>query len=157
LRALAALRQSGIQSRLTIVGDGPERPALERQAQDLGLSASIAFVGQENGSGLAERLNHHRILVVPSRWPEPFGIVALEAIACGCVVVGSAEGGLPEAIGPCGLTFPNGNEAALAAVLRELLENPQRVAELRSGAGAHLGRFSRREVAKTYLQEMGKP
>jgi glycosyltransferase involved in cell wall biosynthesis len=157
LRALAALRQSGIQSRLTIVGDGPERPALERQAQDLGLSASITFVGQENGSGLAERLNHHRILVVPSRWPEPFGIVALEAIACGCVVVGSAEGGLPEAIGPCGLTFPNGNEAALAAVLRELLENPQRVAELRSGAGAHLGRFSRREVAKTYLQEMGKP
>jgi glycosyltransferase involved in cell wall biosynthesis len=101
-------------------------------------------------------LNRHRILVVPSRWPEPFGIVALEAIACGCVVVGSAGGGLSEAIGPCGLTFPNGDGAALAHVLRELLGNPERVAELGTGGASHLARFSPSAVAKRYLEEMGK-
>ena len=156
LQALAALHQSGIKPSLTIVGEGPDRRDLENQADDLGLSSSVFFVGQEKGVALAERLNCHQILVVPSRWPEPFGIVALEAIACGCVVVGSAEGGLPEAIGPCGLTFPNGDASALAAILKDLFEYPERVAELRSGAGAHLARFTRRQVAKIYLEEMAK-
>ena len=43
-----------------------------------------------DGAALAALLNQCRILVVPSLWAEPFGIVALEGIACGCVVVGSA-------------------------------------------------------------------
>ena len=154
LRALAELHQSGRRARLTIVGDGPERPSLEKQAQNLALSSSITFIGEEKGSALADRLNRHRILVVPSRWPEPFGIVALEAIACGCVVAGSVEGGLPEAIGPCGLTFPNDDVSALTVTLRELLEHPDRVTDLRSGAADHLARFTRRAVAQTYLQEM---
>jgi len=156
LQAFGILRQSGVDASLTIVGDGPERPILQKQVQDLGLGSSIAFVGQERGVALVERLNRHRILIVPSRWPEPFGIVALEAIACGCVVVGSAGGGLSEAIGPCGLTFPNGDAAALADVLRGLLENSERVAELGTGAASHLARFSRSAVAKRYLEEMGK-
>jgi glycogen synthase len=156
LRALAALHQAGTKSSLTIVGDGPDKRELQNQAQDLGLSSSVAFVGREKGTALAERLNRHQILVIPSRWPEPFGIVALEAIACGCVVVGSADGGLPEAIGPCGLTFPNGDASALALVLKDLLDHPERMAELRSGARAHLARFSRRQVAKTYLHEMAQ-
>jgi glycosyltransferase involved in cell wall biosynthesis len=99
-------------------------------------------------------LNQHRILVVPSRWPEPFGIVAVEAIACGCVVVGSVEGGLPEAIGPCGLTFPNGETEALAGVLQQLLTNPNKLAALRANAAAHLAQFNRTHVARLYLDAM---
>jgi glycosyltransferase involved in cell wall biosynthesis len=153
--SLALLHQSGKPVRLTIVGDGPERQTLEQQTKKLGLSSSIIFVGNKTGSQLADILNAHGILIVPSRWPEPFGIVALEAIACGCVVVGSEEGGLPEAIGPCGLTFPNGDAGALAAVLQELLSNPDRVVGLRQGAREHLARFRRREVARACLQLMG--
>ena len=153
--ALAILLQSGMQPRLTVVGDGPERTALEQKAEGQGLRSSITFVGSQTGAQLSTTLNAHRILVVPSRWPEPFGIVALEALACGCIVVGSEQGGLPEAIGPCGLTFSNGNAPALAGVLQELLHDPGRVARLREGAQEHLAPFRRRQVANAYLQVMG--
>ena len=152
LTALSILLSSGTAVRLTVVGDGPERAALERQARELQLHHTVEFVGSQSGAELAGTLNRHRILVVPSRWPEPFGIVALEAIACGCVVVGSDQGGLPEAIGPCGMTFPNGNVEALARVLGELLASPAQCEELLAHAPAHLGRFTRATVARAYLE-----
>jgi glycosyltransferase involved in cell wall biosynthesis len=155
LGALGLLRQSGVAASVTIVGDGPERRPLEQKAGELGLRESVAFVGTKNRSDLAGLLNQHRILVVPSLWPEPFGIVALEGIACGCVVTGSADGGLPEAIGPCGLTFPNGDASALASLLQNLLTDPTRFAELRRDREQHLARFTRRHVASLYLETMG--
>jgi glycogen(starch) synthase len=139
---------------LTIAGGGPEREHLENQAAELGLQTRVEFVGPQSGHQLAELLRQHQILVVPSRWREPFGIVALEGIACGCVVVGSAEGGLAEAIGPCGLTFPNGDARALADILGRLLTNPRECDRLRQNAEAHLARFTPRQVAAVYLSAM---
>jgi glycosyltransferase involved in cell wall biosynthesis len=154
LEALSILAQSSDTPAVTIVGDGPERPALEQRTRTFGLQSSVTFVGNQKGLELASTLNNHRVQVVPSRWSEPFGIVALEGIACGCVVVGSANGGLPEAIGPCGITFPNGDAPALAQALKELLRDPTRVEDLRRRAPDHLARFSRRSVAARYLQIM---
>ena len=91
-------------------------------------------------------------MAVPSRWAEPFGIVALEGIACGCVVVGTNLGGLPEAIGPCGVTVPNADTSAMARALRSLLENDRLRADYRSCAPVHLARHSRLEVARSYLR-----
>jgi glycogen(starch) synthase len=153
LEALAILES---KPRLTIVGDGPERAPLEKQTADLKLAAQVDFVGHRSGPELAKILNQHQILAVPSRWREPFGIVALEGIACGCVAVGSADGGLAEAIGPCGLTFPNNDSRALANILTRLLSDPMRCTALRLGAGPHLGQFSRRQVACRYLEVMNR-
>lgn len=141
---------------LTIVGEGPERPGLERKATELGLQDQVEFVGAQRGDRLAELLRRHEILVVPSLWQEPFGIVALEGIACGCVVVGSAGGGLAEAIGPCGLTFPNGDAAALARTITQVLADPDERARLRQAAPAHLARFTPSHVAGLYLEAMEK-
>ena len=99
-------------------------------------------------------LNRHRILVVPSRYNEPFGIVALEGIACGCVVVGSRGGGLKEAIGPCGDTFRNGDAADLARVLGRLLRRPELDAEPLRQAAGHLARHAGERVAAAYLREI---
>jgi glycogen synthase len=151
LEALALLEA---KPRLTIAGDGPERARLEKQAADLKLQSQIDFVGNQTSEQLAKILNEHQILVVPSRWREPFGIVALEGIACGCVVIGSAEGGLAEAIGPCGITFPNGNARALAEALTRLLGDPAECDRLRENASAHLAPFRPRHVAKIYLETM---
>lgn len=151
---LEALALLDAKPRLTIAGDGPERPGLEKQAAELRLQSQIDFVGNQTSEQLAEILNEHQILVVPSRWREPFGIVALEGIACGCAVVGSAEGGLAEAIGPCGVTFPNGNARALADALARLLGDPAECDRLRQNASAHLARFTPRHVAKIYLETM---
>lgn len=99
-------------------------------------------------------LNEIDCLVVPSVWSEPFGIVALEGIACGCLVIGSQGGGLKDAIGPCGLTYPNGDVAALAAAMRRVLDEPSLGTELRAKAPAHLARHSPQAVVDAYLQVM---
>lgn len=153
---LEALKMLTTRPRLTIVGDGPERPNLISQVHALGLQSQVEFVGSQRGHHLAKLLRQHEILVVPSLWPEPFGIVALEGIACGCVAVGSAGGGLGEAIGSCGITFPNGDAAALAQRLADLLADPVERERLRQGAASHLTRFRPAHIARICLETMEK-
>src|SRR6185295_19927197 len=151
LDALALLEKDGLRPRLTLIGDGPERPALAAQAARLGLADRVTFTGRLGPEEVARELNRHQLLVVPSCYREPFGNVALEGIACGCAVVASSGGGLPEAVGPCGKTFPNGDLEALAAALGELLRAPAARSALLEGAPAHLAEHSRKRVAELYL------
>lgn len=152
LEALVLLRARKLHPRLTIIGDGPERLPLQRQAEATGLNGQVEFAGAQSPEQIARTLQRHQILVVPSRWEEPFGIVALEGIACGCVVVGSSGGGLPEAIGPCGLSFPNGDAPALAEKLAWLLEEPSRLEPFRRSAARHLEPHRPAVVARRYLE-----
>jgi glycosyltransferase involved in cell wall biosynthesis len=152
LNALAHLKKRGLSPGLTVVGGGPEEPNLRQLSKELGISEQIEFAGVKAEGELASILNAHRILVVPSRWQEPFGIVALEGIACGCVVVGSEGGGLKDAIGSCGVTFPNGDVDALARALADLLTGPDRLAAYRDNAESHLSGHQTEDVAKAYLQ-----
>lgn len=103
VRAFARVLESVPDSMLTIVGDGPERQALQGLAQNLGITAQVRFTGALNGQELVTELQHHTCMVVPSLWEEPFGIVALEGIACCDTVIVARRGGLPEAVGDCGL------------------------------------------------------
>jgi glycosyltransferase involved in cell wall biosynthesis len=153
---LDAVKLLDTKPRLTIAGEGPEGAALEKQAADLQLRSQVEFVGRRRGEELAKLLRQHQILVVPSLWQEPFGIVALEGIACGCVAIGSAGGGLAEAIGACGVTFPNGDVAALAKAIARLLADPDERARLRQQVPGHLARFTPRHVAGIYLDAMKK-
>jgi glycosyltransferase involved in cell wall biosynthesis len=152
LDALAILHARGVAPRLTIVGGGPDEPVLRARVAGAPWGGRVRFAGVLTGAALRREYAAHEILVVPSRWPEPFGIVALEGAACGCVVVGSQGGGLPEAIGPAGELFPNGDAAALAEVLARLLADPARRRALRTEAPAHLARHRRRAVAERYLE-----
>ena len=151
LQALRLLKEEGISPRLTLIGGGPEAEPLQALARELGVAAQVDFVGPRAGMELARLLNGHRVLAVPSRWAEPFGIVALEGIACGCAVIGSREGGLADAIGPCGVTFPNGDVPSLAAALREALTRPDLAAQWAAAAPAHLAAHTARAVAAAYI------
>jgi glycosyltransferase involved in cell wall biosynthesis len=153
LDALELLQARGLAFSLSIVGEGPEREPLFRQSRRLGLGDQVRFLGAQRNEELARTLNAHSILVVPSRYREPFGIVALEGIACGCAVVGSEGGGLPDAIGPCGRTFPNRDVGALAATLQELIESPDLVRQCLAAAPAHLAQHRGRAVADRYIEE----
>ena len=77
--------------------------------------------------------------------------MAIESIACGCVVVGSEAGGLKEAIGPCGMSFKNGSVDDLTEVLRLALTQPDLTATWTREAEAHLSRFQAPEIAAKYL------
>jgi glycosyltransferase involved in cell wall biosynthesis len=153
--ALSYLSHAGLRPQLSIVGDGPEYPTLVKQVADLGLGEQVSFTGIKWGSDLARFVARHRIMAVPSRWAEPFGIVALEGIACGCVVVGTHRGGLPEAIGPAGVTVPSSDGAAMAQALKLLLQDDDMLARHRSCAPSHLARHSRAVVARGYLDLLG--
>lgn len=148
---LTALKELQIPVGLTIVGAGPELAAMQELTARLGLRQQVDFTGARRGADLVALLQQHKILVVPSRYAEPFGVVALEGIACGCAAVGSSGGGLPEAIGPCGLTFPNGDAVALAARLEKLLGQANERARLTANAPQHLARFHPATIAQTYL------
>jgi glycosyltransferase involved in cell wall biosynthesis len=152
LRALHHLRQNGSAPTLTIIGTGPEEQALRALSAELDLREQVEFAGGKSGDELATLLNQHRILVVPSRWAEPFGLVALEGIACGCAVVGSEDGGLREAMGPCGITFKNGDYLSLAAALDRLLGDRALEESLRQAAPPHLLRFKTSAVSRAYLE-----
>jgi glycosyltransferase involved in cell wall biosynthesis len=122
IQSLARLRDAELVLPLTIIGTGSEEEALKKLVAAEKLDDLVRFAGALKGEALARELNRHQVLVVPSRWEEPFGIVALEGIACGCLVVGSKGGGLPDAIGPCGVTFRNGDVVDLARAIRAVLE-----------------------------------
>jgi glycogen(starch) synthase len=151
LRGLGILKQQNIGARLTIVGNGAEETNLRALVDELGLDQAVTFAGEKVGSELAELMNVHQVIVIPSRWPEPFGIVALEGIACGCIALGSEQGGLREAILNCGMMFRNGDSDELANRLRDLLSDSQLREEFRAAAPAHLERFRAPIVAQRYL------
>ena len=119
LRALARTR---LPHRLLLAGEGPERPALERLCQELGLSKRVTFLGRQSHDQVLERCASAAAFVLPSRH-EPQGIVVLEAMSVGTPVLAAAVGGVPETVqhGVNGFLFPNGDEAALAALIEQVL------------------------------------
>ena len=108
LRALAMLKQEELNPSFTVIGDGPEMPRFEAINGGTWSYRSSGFSGNDSGGQRQDR-GTAPIMIVPSIWEEPFGVVALEGIAAGCAVVASQGGGLPEAVGPCGILFPNGD------------------------------------------------
>jgi glycosyltransferase involved in cell wall biosynthesis len=151
LDALARLSREDLRPSLTVVGAGPERESLRVRAAELGIWGQVKFVGIQQGKDLARTLNSHRILVIPSTWEEPFGIVALEGIACGCVVIGTDGGGLPEAIGPCGVIVPRRNAEALATAIRVLVMNEVLQRRYRAAFHDHLARHTPERLVRAYL------
>jgi glycosyltransferase involved in cell wall biosynthesis len=140
LEALAVLRgRSGAVPSLSVVGDGPYRRWLERRARDLGLD--VVFTGQLAPPAVAGAMRRALVVVVPSTGPEPLGLVPVEAMAAGAVVVASAVGGLTETVedGRNGYLVPAGCPHALADGLVRALEvtdRPDEYARLRTAAGA---------------------
>jgi glycosyltransferase involved in cell wall biosynthesis len=152
IEALARLRERGITPSLMIIGGGPEAEPLRSLCEAMGIMEQVHFTGRIPRDAVIDVLNQCRLMVVPSTVEEGFGIVAVEGIACGCVVVAAAAGGLPEAVGPCGVTFPKGDAAALATCLADLLGDPQRIAALQAAAPMHLERHRPQVVADAYLR-----
>jgi glycosyltransferase involved in cell wall biosynthesis len=112
-------------ARLDIVGEGPERAALERRAADVA-PAQIRFVGYLDRAGVARAMAAARAVVLPSRWYENQPMVILEAMALGLPVIGTDLGGIPEQLGngETGLLVGPDDPQALAAAMQQLLTDP---------------------------------
>jgi glycosyltransferase involved in cell wall biosynthesis len=122
LDAVAALARADVACELVLIGDGPERPALEARSRALGIAASVRFRGWTGEEQVRRDIVAARALVLPS-FAEGLAVVLMEALALGRPVVCSDVGGHAELVesGVNGWRIPAGSQEALVAALREVL------------------------------------
>lgn len=131
LRALPRVRQRVPEAVYLIVGDGPYRTELEALVSVLGIQGSVIFAGQVKDEDLADIYAVGDVFIMPSRAQvekcdvEGFGLVFLEANACGKPVIGGRSGGIPDAIidGETGLLVNPHDPEDIALALTRLLSN----------------------------------
>jgi glycosyltransferase involved in cell wall biosynthesis len=125
LEAFAKVLARIPQASLLIAGDGLERDNLKSQIDRLGLGRNVEMLGHISRDELERNFAHAWVQAVPSRWEEPFGLVAAEALMRGTAVIASDTGGLLEFVRPreTGLLVPPQDPEALADALFLLLEN----------------------------------
>jgi glycogen(starch) synthase len=124
LDAARLLKSRKYVFRLIIVGDGPEREALQKMALDASLHDEVSFRGFQSGSQLQDLLADVSAIVVPSIWEEAAPLSPLEQTMQGRLIIASDLGGLTEQIGDTGLTFEAGNSAALADLMQSIIADP---------------------------------
>jgi glycosyltransferase involved in cell wall biosynthesis len=124
LEAFRRLRDGGLDTRLCLVGDGPERESLERLAKRLGVVRDCFFLGYQEKMG--RWFESFDAFALPSA-NEGTPVSAIEALAAGCPVVATRVGGVPDVVeeGETGFLVASGDTEALAARLAELAADPQ--------------------------------
>ena len=128
LRAFKRLLGHIPGARLEIVGDGPLRDRLQELARRLGINDDVDFAGPLPTTEMERRLETAWVQAVPSKWDEPFGMVAIEAMMRGTAVLASNGGGLRDIVrnGETGLLVAHNNVAAWASALTHLLSDRDR-------------------------------
>jgi N-acetyl-alpha-D-glucosaminyl L-malate synthase BshA len=147
VRVFAKIRPR-LPSVLVLVGDGPERPAVEAEAERLGVADDVRFLGKVDA--VADLLRAADLFLLPSA-SESFGLAALEAMACGVPVVASRVGGVPEVVedGESGALVPVGDVDAMAERAVELLE-PDRWKRARAAAVSAALKFDEAKIVPMY-------
>ena len=144
--------------RFVVAGTGTAEAELRRQARRLGLDRNGVFLGWVGDDMLHSLYRISDLCIVPSIY-EPFGLVALEAMASGCLCVVADTGGLREVVpgdGTVGLRFPSRDAAALQEVLERVLTDDDERAQLVAEAREHVLRFDWGEVARQTLALYGE-
>jgi glycosyltransferase involved in cell wall biosynthesis len=153
IRAMPQIRATHPAARLSIVGDGPERPRLEGMVNSLRLASCVDFLGAVEQSGLVEYYRRVTLLVLPSL-EEGFGLVVVEALGCGCPVVASDLPAVRDILedGRCGLLFRTGDSADLAEKVCELLASERLRHSLAViGRASVLERYDWNMIGQSYL------
>jgi len=131
ITALPRLLPRWPELQLVAVGDGDDRAWLEDLAEETGVDRHVHFLSGLSYAELAACYGHCEFFALPSRG-EGFGLVYLEAMACGKPVIGGAHGGAPEVIedGKTGYVVPHGDAAQLATAVETLLDDANLRAEM---------------------------
>ena len=133
-----------------VAGTGTAEAELKRQSKRLGLGRHGTFLGWVGDDMLHSLYRVADLCIVPSIY-EPFGLVALEAMASGCLCIVADTGGLREVVpedGTVGLRFPSRDSAALGEILEQVLTDDAERAQLVAEAREHVLRFDWAEVAR---------
>ncbi|MBE0595390.1 MAG: glycosyltransferase, partial [Gemmatimonadales bacterium] len=157
IEAFGILRRTGVSCSLKILGEGPDRPRLQRIARELGVDGEVAwadFVPQER---MPAEYGCSAVTVLPTRGQaEGLGLVLVEALCAGSAVVGTPAGGIPEVIedGVTGLLARDGNAAHLAEQLDRLLSTPDLRRALTAAGADRVRRTYAPDAAATRFLEL---
>ena len=136
-------------AKLLMVGDGPERPATEELARELGVIDDIRFVGKQEQ--MEEILAVSDLFLLPSEY-ESFGLAALEAMAARVVVISTNAGGLPEIViqGKTGFMANVGDVAAMSLDAINILKDNDRLEQMKQSAFEHACTFDIQHIIPQY-------
>ena len=158
--SISLLKKNHPELTLTLIGEGPERPDLAQQSRQLGLTEQVKFLGSMPNDHVPEFYQSARIAVVPSIVAadgdqEGLGLVAVEAMGCGCATIVSDLPALRDVVvdGETGLVFKAGDNADLAEKISTLMNKPELSAQLgRAGRQSVTDKFDWRTVGSRYLE-----
>jgi len=126
IRAFAKVHALHPEAVLTVIGRGPEKAGLEALCKDLNIADSVRFLGQRPNAEVLSEMAKTQFFVMPSH-PEGFGIVYLEAMANGCVTIGTQGEGIADLIvsGENGFLVPPDDSQAIVRVVENCLRDPE--------------------------------
>jgi glycosyltransferase involved in cell wall biosynthesis len=150
--AATLLRRTTSDFSLKFIGDGPERPILEKRVASQNLTSHVVFTGFLAGHKLRHTLENVTAIVMPSRWEETAGLSAIEQMMRGRLVICSDIGGLGEVVDGVGLKFPAGDAATLAKLMQQIIDEPEIAARLGCNARSRAVRlFALERMIKDYV------
>jgi glycosyltransferase involved in cell wall biosynthesis/SAM-dependent methyltransferase len=158
LRAMSIVKSWRLDARLLIGGDGSLRKVLEAQSRELGLAEHVTFLGFVPDAELPRYYQAADVFVLPTRELEGFGLVTVEALACGTPVLGTPIGATPEILRPlcASLVFDGTSPEAMAERLGRFLadktRDPESYERLRNACRAHCERHYAWARATTDLE-----
>jgi len=145
-----AIVRKKIKSKLVLVGDGPEKPYIERLVRDLNLNKDVIFTGRVVDP--IDVLASADIFLLPSE-TESFGLSALEAMSMGVPVISSNSGGITEVNinGKTGYTCNVGDVKTMANLVIDLLKNEAKYQQFSKNALEHAKKFDVKNILPKYL------
>ena len=151
--AAKILRNRGLAFHILLLGDGPERPALEQLSKQPGLQGRVEFAGFKTGRAFETLVNEPSFSVLPSIWEDVAPFAPLEQMMAGKAMIASDIGGLAEEVEGVALKFPPSDANALADRMQELLQSPALAAQLGAKARERARRsYSEQEMILRYAE-----
>ncbi|NRA36603.1 MAG: N-acetyl-alpha-D-glucosaminyl L-malate synthase BshA [Planctomycetes bacterium] len=153
IRAFSVILKKGVPAILALVGDGPELPKAEDLARELGIREHIRVLGKM--TNIEDVLQASDLFLLPSR-AESFGLVALEAMACGVPVLGYLAGGLPEVVenNVSGILCPEGKDHCLGSIAADVLQDAARLQAMRIAARKRAEQFATEPIIDKFEQHL---
>ena len=164
MKALDQLKDHPQRWKCLLLGRGPLKETLQKQAADLGVGDRLRWVESVPHDDVPRYINLMSTLLLPSEttdkfktltsagWKEQFGHVLIEAMACQVPVIGSDSGEIPYVIDDAGLVFPEGDAAALATHICTLMESPETQTDFsKRGYDRAMAQYTNRALARQAL------